>query len=183
MMLKKRSRDQAPEAGVPAPLPVLEAEPVAPPKGRARRLDRDDPDHPENDHPLDLTHSASGHHHPADGHAPHPHDDPDHPDYDPDHPHHHLPRTFQDKMFGIGWTGWVRLGILCVTVGALMTMAEVNPFSPDFSLGGAVSGVIRATMTALTWILANGWWPFFVGILVVGPVWVLWRLITVPFRH
>ena len=79
----------------------------------------------------------------------------------------------------------LRLGgsITAGTVGAVLRIADVNPFEPGFTLGGAAASLGRGVVNLLLWALANGWAPALIGVAVVMPIWLLWRLLSVPFRH
>lgn len=101
----------------------------------------------------------------------------------PDPEEEHQQRTFRHKMFGIGWKGWVQLGVLSALVGVIVQTSGVNPFAPDLSLPGVAGALWRSTLTVLGWILTMGWQPLLVGAIAVAPVWLIWRLLTVPFRR
>jgi hypothetical protein len=93
-----------------------------------------------------------------------------------------LRRSLMSKMFDIGPWGWVKLTMLCLAVGAVLRIANVNPFEPGFTLGSAVASLGRGVGNLLLWIIANGWAPALIGVAVVMPIWLLWRLLSVPFR-
>jgi hypothetical protein len=92
-------------------------------------------------------------------------------------------RSFVSKMFGLGPWGWIKLVALCLAVGAVLNAARINPFAPDFSLGGATASLGHALVNTALWGLANGWAPALIGAAVVLPLWLLWRLLSVPFRR
>lgn len=103
-----------------------------------------------------------------------------HPDDDlPDHE----PRSFTSKMFGVGWAGYVQLVLLCVGVGAVFQAGGINPFDPGFTWAGAVDAAGKGVVTVVSWAFGNGWQPFLVGLMAVAPVWLAWRLLTIPFRR
>jgi hypothetical protein len=94
-----------------------------------------------------------------------------------------LPRTFGDKMFGVGFWGWVRLGALCLVAGAIFAAGAVNPFAPGFLWSAVPGQLAQGVLNVFTWSVGTAWRPLLFGAIAVGPIWLLWRLITVPFRH
>jgi hypothetical protein len=92
------------------------------------------------------------------------------------------PRSFASKLFAIGWKGWVRLILVCIVLGAIFDAGGINPFAPNFTLSGALGSLGTGALNLLSWALQAGWRPLLTGALVVFPVWLLWRLATVPFR-
>lgn len=92
-------------------------------------------------------------------------------------------RSFADRMFNIGWMGWIRLAMLSVVVGVIVRAAGVDPLAPDFTFTGALQSIGRALGELAGWAVANGWLPLLVGAAIVAPVWLLWRLLSLPFRN
>jgi hypothetical protein len=95
----------------------------------------------------------------------------------------HLPRTLKSKIFGIGPSGYFQLTILCIVVGAIFTFGAIDPFAPGFNVETLVRGMGTGALSLLGWVLETGWWPVIVGAVLVVPVWIVWRVHTVPFRH
>jgi hypothetical protein len=94
-----------------------------------------------------------------------------------------LRRSFTSKMFDISRWGWVKLGLLCLVVGVVLRAAEINPFDRSFAWSGALASLAGALGRLGLWLLANGWAPALIGVCVVMPLWLLWRLLSVPFRR
>jgi hypothetical protein len=92
-------------------------------------------------------------------------------------------RTFVARMLGVGVMGWVQLLIVCVAVGAVAETSGINPFAPNFSLGGAATAAATASLNVLGWAMTNGWRPLLTGAIVVLPVWLVWRLVSSSFRR
>jgi hypothetical protein len=92
-------------------------------------------------------------------------------------------RTFADKMFGIGFSGWFQLVVLCVVVGAIFQAGGIDFFAPNFTLAGFVGSLANGALNALGWVLEVGWRPLLAGAIVVVPAWLAWRLLSVPFRN
>lgn len=91
-------------------------------------------------------------------------------------------RTFRQRMFGVGLSGWVRLVVVCLPVGVLFEASRVNPFAPDFTFAGMASSLATGAGAILSWSITNGWRPLLIGAIVVGPVWLLWRAVWALFR-
>ena len=89
-----------------------------------------------------------------------------------------LARLFLLKPFG-----YVRLLLLCVVVGFVMLALQFNPADPGFDATRAATEIWRNTAAALGWSATHLWKPALAGAGVVLPIWVLWRLITLPFRR
>jgi hypothetical protein len=92
-------------------------------------------------------------------------------------------RSISSKMFDLGPWGWIKLALLCLAVGSVLRVSGINPFAPDFTLGGAAVSLGHALVNTTLWALANGWAPALIGAVVVLPLWLLWRLLSLPFRH
>ena len=92
-------------------------------------------------------------------------------------------RTLAEKMFGLGFSGWFQLVVLCVLVGAVFQAGGVDFFSPTFTWQGLPGGILNGAIAVLGWAIEIGWRPLITGALVVAPIWLAWRLLSVPFRH
>jgi len=106
----------------------------------------------------------------------HPHEVEEH--HDP-----HLPRTLQSKLFGIGPSGYFQLAVLCIAVGAVFEAGGINPFGPAFTVQSALTGLGTGALNVLGWVLETGWKPMLIGAAVTLPIWLVWRVLSVPFRH
>jgi len=100
-----------------------------------------------------------------------------------DDPYEHQPRTLQSKLFGIGFSGWFQLIVICVIAGAIFQAGGIDFFSPDFTFTGIAGSLASGALNMLGWAVENGWRPLIAGALVVIPLWLAWRLLTVPFRN
>jgi hypothetical protein len=100
-----------------------------------------------------------------------------------DDPYDHQPRTLQSKLFGIGFSGWFQLIVICVIAGAIFQAGGIDLFSPDFTFTGIASSLANGALNMLGWAVENGWRPLITGALVIIPLWLAWRLLTVPFRN
>lgn len=86
------------------------------------------------------------------------------------------------RLFGIGIWGGLKLLGLCILVGFFVMASNFDPTSPDVKVGAALSEAARQAATALKWGVTNFWKPALAGGAVVMPLWVLWRLVCLPFR-
>ena len=93
------------------------------------------------------------------------------------------PRTLRSKLFGIGFSGYFQLVVICIVAGAILQAGGVDFFSPRFSLSGLAGSLFNGAMKVLGWALERGWQPLLAGGIIVVPLWLFWRLLTVPFRH
>lgn len=92
------------------------------------------------------------------------------------------PRPLIRRLFGISIWGGVKLLLLCILVGFFVMAANYDTGDPDFNIGQALGAILSQSANALGWALRNFWQPALAGALVVLPVWVLWRLVSFPFR-
>ena len=92
------------------------------------------------------------------------------------------PRSPLAKLFLIKPWGYVKLFAYCVLVGFVMLAIRFNPADPGFDAGTAVQDLWSNTIGAARWALLNLWEPALAGATIVLPVWVIWRLVTLPFR-
>ena len=86
------------------------------------------------------------------------------------------------RLFGIKVFGWIKLILLCVLVGFFVMAAEYDPMTAEVDAVTAVSNFARSAFQALGWMVANFWKPALAGASIVIPIWVLWRMATLPFR-
>ncbi|MEZ5967665.1 MAG: hypothetical protein R3C00_01195 [Hyphomonas sp.] len=86
------------------------------------------------------------------------------------------------RLFGISPWGALKLTGLCILVGFFVMAANFNPSSPDTNIPGALAAVARQAVATAGWAVRNFWKPALAGATVVLPVWILWRLATLPFR-
>jgi hypothetical protein len=92
-------------------------------------------------------------------------------------------RTLTSKMFGIGFSGYFQLVVVCIVAGAVFQAGGIDIFAPDFSLQRIPGAVANGALSVLGWVIEVGWRPFLTGLFIVVPVWLAWRLLTVPFRN
>lgn len=86
------------------------------------------------------------------------------------------------RLFGISVWGGFKLLIVCILVGFFLLALEFNPASNDVNVLGAMGQLIQNLAGAAVWALKNFWKPMLAGASVVLPLWILWRLVSLPFR-
>ena len=86
------------------------------------------------------------------------------------------------RLFGIGVWGAIKLVLLCVVVGFIVLTMEFDPASPSFDVTDALGVFLKNAYVTAKWAMTNFWKPALAGASLVLPVWVLWRLISLPFR-
>ncbi|MFN4025474.1 MAG: hypothetical protein ACK4MQ_11630 [Hyphomonas sp.] len=92
------------------------------------------------------------------------------------------PRPLLVRLFGISVWGGIKLAGLCVLVGFFVMAASFDPRHPDFNVGQALGNMLGQAFSALGWMIRNFWQPALAGALVVLPAWVIWRVVSLPFR-
>lgn len=106
-----------------------------------------------------------------------------HPREVDDYEDRHQPRSLKSKLFGIAPSGYVQLGLISVAVGAVIQAGGLNPSVPGFTWQTALSSIATGAASVLGSVLQSGWQPLLIGVVIVAPVWLAWRLLSVPFRR
>lgn len=92
-------------------------------------------------------------------------------------------RALLVRLFGVGIWGWIKLILLCVLVGFVMLAMQFDPASEEFGARQAFLVFLENAIATARWAFQNSWKPALIGAGVVLPIWVLWRLMTLPFRR
>ncbi|MBO6688117.1 MAG: hypothetical protein K0U61_11575 [Alphaproteobacteria bacterium] len=96
-----------------------------------------------------------------------------------------LPKTKRHillRLLGISWWGWIKLALLCVLVGFFVMASEFDPASPDVNVMGAMQRFLQSVAGLAGWAARNFWKPALAGATFVLPLWLVWRLASLPFR-
>lgn len=72
--------------------------------------------------------------------------------------------------------------MVCILIGFVMLAMQFDPANPGFDASTAIAELWRNTIATARWAVLNFWKPALTGASVVLPIWVLWRLATLPFR-
>lgn len=91
-------------------------------------------------------------------------------------------RPLLKRLFGISLWGALKLLGLCILTGFFVMATNFDPGNPDFNLAEALRAILRQSFAALGWAITNFWQPALAGALVVLPVWVIWRVVGLPWR-
>ena len=86
------------------------------------------------------------------------------------------------RLFGISPWGALKLTGLCILVGFFVMAANFNPATQQANVPGALAAIAKQALSAAGWAIRNFWKPALAGATIVLPLWVLWRLISLPFR-
>lgn len=86
------------------------------------------------------------------------------------------------RLFSLKFWGAVRLTALCVIVGIIQQIGWAKKQTKEFNALSAIQAIWENTFAGLIWAIQNGWKPALVGATIVIPIWVIWRLISLPFR-
>lgn len=87
------------------------------------------------------------------------------------------------RLFGVGIWGAFKLVMLCVLVGFVLLAMNFDPADPAFDMTDAVGAFLKNLLATARWAVTNFWKPALAGASIVLPVWVLWRLVSLPFRR
>ena len=86
------------------------------------------------------------------------------------------------RLLGISLWGWIKLALLCILVGFLVMASEFDPASPEVNMVGALQRFLDSLGGLLVWAVRNFWKPALAGATIVLPLWLVWRLASLPFR-
>ena len=86
------------------------------------------------------------------------------------------------RILDIGLWGWLKLVILCILIGSVILLIEETQRATQDNIANAAGDAARQIYSGAIWAVRNFWQPALAGAAVVIPIWVLWRLITLPFR-
>lgn len=86
------------------------------------------------------------------------------------------------RILDVGIWGWIKLIILCILIGSLILLVEETQRATQENVANAAADAARQVYSGAIWAVRNFWQPALAGAAVVMPVWVLWRLVTLPFR-
>lgn len=98
------------------------------------------------------------------------------------------PSTKKDKrpllirLFAIKFWGAVRLTLLCVGVGLIQRVGQRTSEPEEVRMMDTIALIWENTFKGLIWAVQNGWQPALLGATIVLPIWILWRLVSLPFR-
>jgi len=87
------------------------------------------------------------------------------------------------RLFGIGIWGTIKLVILCIVVGFVLLTMQFDPTSPSFDATETLGLFFKNALATAKWAATNFWKPALTGASLVLPIWILWRLISLPFRR
>ncbi|MEO0466774.1 MAG: hypothetical protein AAF216_09540 [Pseudomonadota bacterium] len=86
------------------------------------------------------------------------------------------------RILGIGIWGWAKLIFLCILIGSGILLVEETQRATEENVANAAADAARQVYSGALWAVRNFWQPALAGAAVVMPVWILWRLVTLPFR-
>ena len=86
------------------------------------------------------------------------------------------------RLFGISLWGGLKLIVTCIIVGFFLLALEFDPVANDVNVMGALGDLLRNLAGAAVWAARNFWQPLLAGASIVMPLWILWRLVSLPFR-
>jgi len=86
------------------------------------------------------------------------------------------------RILDIGFWGWLKLVILCILIGSVILLIEETQRATQDNIANAAGDAARQIYAGAVWAVRNFWQPALAGAAVVIPIWVLWRLVTLPFR-
>lgn len=91
-------------------------------------------------------------------------------------------RSVLHRLFRISLWGAFKLIVTCVLFGFFLLALEFDPVADDVNVVGAFGGLLQNLLGAAVWAAKNFWKPLLAGAGIVLPLWILWRLASLPFR-
>ncbi len=86
------------------------------------------------------------------------------------------------RLFGIKVWGAIKLVIICIFVGFIVLASQFDPRDPQVDVAAASWNIAKQAWAAAGWAAVNFWKPAVTGATVVMPIWLIWRLVSLPFR-
>ncbi|MEM1149651.1 MAG: hypothetical protein AAGI03_03725 [Pseudomonadota bacterium] len=86
------------------------------------------------------------------------------------------------RLFGLSVWGAFKLIVLCVIVGGAVMLWQEAERAAQESAAAAAGEAARRLWDGALWAVRNFWQPALFGAGIVAPFWVLWRVVTLPFR-
>ena len=93
------------------------------------------------------------------------------------------PRPLIVRLLALRVGSAINLVIWCVIAGIIMRLTNFNLLNPQIDAAQTTANVWGQGWTALKWLVINGWKPALTGATLILPVWLAWRVITLPFRR
>ncbi len=87
------------------------------------------------------------------------------------------------RLFSVKFWGAVRLTALCVLVGIIQKIGWAEKQTREFDVWSTIQTIWQNTFDGLIWVIQHGWQPALMGATIVVPIWVIWRVISLPFRR
>lgn len=92
------------------------------------------------------------------------------------------PRPLLVRLFAVRFWGAMRLLAFSVVVGLIQQVGWSSRKENSFDALAALGLIWENTIKGALWLIVHGWKPALLGATVVLPIWVIWRLISLPFR-
>ncbi len=92
------------------------------------------------------------------------------------------PKSFLVRTFSLSLGQALRLLFLSTLAGFFVLAFDYAPTGATFNVGGAFTAIVHRALTAIGWAFESFWKPALAGLVVVLPLWIIWRLIRAPFR-
>lgn len=91
-------------------------------------------------------------------------------------------RSLLVRLFGIKIWGLIKLTLICIFVGFIVLASQFDPRDPEVNVAAATWNIAKQAWATAGWAAVNFWKPAATGATIVLPVWILWRLVSLPFR-
>ena len=86
------------------------------------------------------------------------------------------------RLFGISVWGAFKLVVLCIIIGGAVMLWQEAERAAQENAAAAAGEAARQLWGGAIWAAQNFWQPALYGAGIVAPFWVLWRVLTLPFR-
>ena len=93
------------------------------------------------------------------------------------------PRPFWVRLLSLRVGQAMNLLLWCVLAGVIMQLTGFNLLHTHLTAGETAGNLWQQGFAALGWMIGMGWKPALLGATLVIPIWLVWRLLTFPFRR
>ena len=91
-------------------------------------------------------------------------------------------RSLAIRLLLVGVWDVVQLLALSVIVGLFLLALDFSPERQGINIGGALWELVQTLFSAFLWMVRTFWKPLLAGAAIVLPIWLIWRVVSLPFR-
>ena len=91
-------------------------------------------------------------------------------------------RPLKSRLLSVTVWQVIQLLVISTIVGLFLLALDLSADRQSLNIDGALIQLFQSLGSAFLWIVKTFWKPLLAGAAVVLPLWLLWRLVSLPFR-